>query len=103
MGGGSDGRDRGDDTAALAARQRLGPLLAGIEDPFLRAVCQLAMAWSLPITGDFDGALRAAAETLEELRGLDEPFFTAWPSARSAPWSRSSAVTTTPWATCARP
>ena len=48
----------GDKSAALAARQRLAPLLAGISDPFLRAICQLAMAWTLPITGDFDGALR---------------------------------------------
>ena len=69
--------DTGDDTAALAAGQRLAPLLAGIQDPFLRAVCQLAMAWSLPITGDLDGALREAAVSLEELRGQDEPVLTA--------------------------
>jgi len=67
----------GDDTAALAARQRLAPLLAGIGDPFLRAACQLAMAWSLPIAGDLDGALREAAVSLQELRGHDEPVFTA--------------------------
>ena len=67
----------GDDTAALAARQRLAPLLAGIQDPFLRAACQLAMAWSLPIVGDLDGALREAAASLEELGGQDEPVFTA--------------------------
>ena len=67
----------GDDTAALAARQRLAPLLAGIQDPFLHAACQLAMAWSLPNVGDLDGALREAAVSLEELRGQDEPVFTA--------------------------
>src|SRR6185437_6673525 len=67
----------GDDTAALAARQRLAPLLAGIRDPFLRAACRLAMAWSLPIAGDLDGALREAAASLEELGGQDEPVFTA--------------------------
>ena len=67
----------GDDTAALAARQRLAPLLAGIRNPFLRAACQLAMAWSLPIVGDLDGALREAAASLEELGGQDEPVFTA--------------------------
>jgi predicted ATPase len=67
----------GDDTAALAARQRLAPLLAGIGDPFLHAACQLTMAWSLPIAGDLDGALREAAASLEELRGQDEPVFTA--------------------------
>jgi predicted ATPase len=69
--------DTGDDTAALAAGQRLAPLLAGIQDPLLRAVCQVAMAWSLPIAGDLDGALREAAASLEELRGQDEPVFTA--------------------------
>jgi predicted ATPase len=69
--------DTGRDAAALAARQRLAPLLAGIQDPFLHAVSQLVMAWTLPITGDFDGALRDAAVSLEELRGQDEPVFTA--------------------------
>jgi predicted ATPase len=69
--------DTGNDAAALAARQRLAPLLAGISDPFLHAASQLAMAWTLPITGDFDGALRDAALSLEELRGQDEPVFTA--------------------------
>ena len=67
----------GDDAAALAGRQRLAPLLAGISDPFLHAASQLAMAWSLPITGDFDGALREVTVALEELRGQDEPVYTA--------------------------
>jgi len=67
----------GDDEAALAADALLKPLLPGIDDPFLRAVFQLAMAWCAPITGDFDGALQAAAESLEQLRALDEPFWTA--------------------------
>ena len=67
----------GDDEAALATDARLKPLLPGIDDPFLRAVSQLAMAWCAPITGDFDGALQAAAGSLEQLRGLDEPFWTA--------------------------
>jgi predicted ATPase len=67
--------DTGDDAAALAARQRLAPLLAEISDPFLHAVAQLAMAWTSPVAGDFDGALRAAAVSLEELRGKDEPTF----------------------------
>jgi predicted ATPase len=69
--------DVGDDAAATAASRRLGPLLPGIEDPFLRAVSQLAMAWYAPLAGDFDAALRAAANSLEQLRGLDEPFWTA--------------------------
>ena len=68
--------DTGDDTEALVARERLAPLLAGVQDPFLRAVCRLAMAWSLPIAGDLDGALRDAAAALESFRGQDEPVFT---------------------------
>jgi len=67
--------DVGDDAAALAARQRLAPMLAVISDPFLHALAQLAMAWTLPIAGDFDGALREAVVSLEELRGQDEPVF----------------------------
>jgi predicted ATPase/class 3 adenylate cyclase len=67
----------GDDAAALAARRRLEPLLKEIQDPFLHAICQLAMGWTSPITGDFDGALREVSASLEELRGQDEPFFTA--------------------------
>jgi predicted ATPase len=69
--------DTGDDAAALAAGQRLAPLVPGIQDPLLRALCQLAMAWSLPVADDLDGALREAAESLAALRGQDEPVFTA--------------------------
>jgi tetratricopeptide (TPR) repeat protein len=66
----------GDDTATLAARQRLWPLLEEVEDPFLRAVGQLAEAWTAPITGDFDTAQQVAAASLDQLRRQDEPFFT---------------------------
>jgi tetratricopeptide (TPR) repeat protein len=69
--------EMGDDAAAQTARRRLAPLLAEIQDPFLHAVCQLAMAWTSPITGDLDGAQREVLAGLEELRGQDEPFFTA--------------------------
>ena len=67
----------GDDAAALADRQRLAPLLAGIQDPFLHAASQLALAWTLPITGDLAGALRQVMVALGELRGQDEPVYTA--------------------------
>ena len=67
----------GDDEAALAARQRLESLLPGIENPALRAISQLALAWYAPITGDFEGALQAATESLDQLRRMDEPFWTA--------------------------
>jgi predicted ATPase len=69
--------DVGDDAEALAGRQRLAPLLPGMSDPFLHAIAHLAMAWSLPIAGDFEGALREAAASLAELGGQDEPVFAA--------------------------
>jgi predicted ATPase/class 3 adenylate cyclase len=67
----------GDDPAALSARQRLGPLLDGIGDPFLRALCQQALAWTATIVEDLDGGLREASASLGELRGQDAPFWTA--------------------------
>jgi predicted ATPase len=69
--------EAGDDAAALAACERLAPVLDGISDPYLRAASQLAIAWSSPITGDFDGALRRALDSLRQLRSQDEPFWTA--------------------------
>jgi len=66
-----------DDTAALAASQPLALLLGGIEDPYLRAMCQLVIAWTSPITGDFDGALRQALGSLAALGAQDETYWTA--------------------------
>jgi len=67
----------GDDAAALAARKRLEALLDAVEDPFMHAACQLGLAWTAPILGDFDGALRSAATSLQQFRAQDEPFWTA--------------------------
>ncbi|MFD0579898.1 DUF4062 domain-containing protein [Dactylosporangium darangshiense] len=69
--------DMGDDRAALAAGQHLAPLLDGVEDPYLHAVCQLAIAWTSPIVGDFDNLLLEATASLERLHSQDEPFLTA--------------------------
>ena len=66
-----------DDAAALAASQRLAPLLGGIEDPYLQAMGQLVMAWTSPITGDVDGALRQLLGSLAALRTQDETYWTA--------------------------
>jgi predicted ATPase len=66
----------GDDAAALEARERLEPLVEAVDDPFLVALCQLALAWVSPIVDDFDGALRHASKCLEVL-DEDEPFWTA--------------------------
>jgi ATP/maltotriose-dependent transcriptional regulator MalT len=67
----------GDGAAALAASQGLGPLVAEIDDPYLRVVSQLAMSWAATIVGDSDGAFRQATVSLEELRSQDEPYWTA--------------------------
>jgi predicted ATPase len=67
----------GGDAAALSARERLAPLVDGIQDPYLHTVSQLAMAWISAVVDDLDGALREALMSLEELRGQDEPFWTA--------------------------
>ena len=69
-------REVGDDEAAVAARERLVPLLATIQDPYLHAVSQLAVAWTSAIVGDTAGALLDAAASLEQLRGQDEPLWT---------------------------
>ncbi len=71
------GLEVGDDQMALAARERLAPLLDGIEDPYLCSVARLVLAWTDGIVGDFDGSLRGASVSLEELRVQDEPFWTA--------------------------
>jgi soluble lytic murein transglycosylase-like protein len=91
----------GDDPTALSARQRLAPLLTSIQDPYLQALCQLAMAWISPV-GDFDGALRAASVSLEQLRGQDEPFWTALAVVTLGSVRRPWAATTTPCTICAR-
>jgi predicted ATPase len=67
----------GDGAAALAASQQLEPLLAELRDPYLRAVSQLAMSWAATISGDLNSAIRQASASLEELRGQDEPYWTA--------------------------
>src|SRR5262249_41088631 len=65
----------GDDAAVLSARKQLRQLLDGIRDPVLHVVSLLAMAWTSPIMGDFEGALQEATESLNELRSLDEPYW----------------------------
>ena len=71
------GVEVGDDEAALEAREHLAPLLDGIEDPYLRAVVQLVLAWTLGITDDYDGAQQRTLVSLEQLHAQDEPFWTA--------------------------
>jgi len=69
--------EAGDDTAALAAHRRLEPLVRTVQDSLLHAVSVLAIAWTLPILGDLDRAVHEAAASLDQLRPLDSPFWTA--------------------------
>jgi predicted ATPase len=66
-----------DDAAALATRERLAPLLDGIDDPYLQAVSYLVNSWTSFVVNDFDRAVREATMSLEKLRGQDEPLWTA--------------------------
>jgi predicted ATPase len=69
--------EMGDDPAALAARQRLEPLLDQVGDPFLRALCQLALVWTSTIGEDLDETLREASASMAGFRGQDAPMWTA--------------------------
>jgi predicted ATPase len=71
------GLEVGDDQMALTARERLTPLLDGIEDPYLRAMSRLVTSWAAGIAGDYGSALEDATVCLDQLRALDEPFWTA--------------------------
>ncbi|WP_196279676.1 DUF4062 domain-containing protein [Catellatospora paridis] len=70
----------GDEAAAVRAYRQLEPLRDRVQDPRLRALSYVAMAWTAPLVGgdgDGDGVLREALASLEQLRGLEEPFWTA--------------------------
>ena len=67
----------GDDSLGLEASLRLAPLLDGIEDPHLRAVSELALAWASPIQGDVDRTERLALSSHERFRSRNEPLWTA--------------------------
>jgi predicted ATPase len=79
----------GDDSTALAARQRLAAMQEEIGDPLIHAIAQLVIAWASPITGDFDSALLPASIALDELRSQGEPLWTAL-AAGSLAWQEAS-------------
>ena len=64
----------GDDAAALAAIDAIERFDGPVDDPHLQSALQLAVAWTLPIRDDFDGALDAASDALDGSRQRDEPF-----------------------------
>jgi predicted ATPase len=66
-----------DDAAALAARDRLAPLLDEIDDAYLQAVSELLDSWTSFVVHDWNRALEEASASLERLRGQDEPLWTA--------------------------
>jgi predicted negative regulator of RcsB-dependent stress response len=68
--------DAGDNAAAQAAARRLSSLLGKFDDPYLEAVSRLGIAWTLPISGDYDGALSGVLSALESFRSQDEPWWT---------------------------
>jgi tetratricopeptide (TPR) repeat protein len=65
----------GDDATVLSGRGRLEELLDGIREPGLHAMSLVVLAWTSPILGDFDRAVREASSALEELRALDDPYW----------------------------
>ena len=64
----------GDDDSALDAVVDIKRLEGRIDDPYLECALQLAIAWTLPIVDDFDGALQAASAALAGFRQQNEPF-----------------------------
>jgi predicted ATPase len=64
----------GDDAAALAAIDAIEQFDGPVDDPHLQSALQLAIAWTLPIRDNFDGALEAAFDALDGFRRRDEPF-----------------------------
>ena len=64
----------GDDASALAAIDAIERFDGPVDDPHLQSALQLAVAWTLPIRDDFDGALEAASDALDGFRRRDEPY-----------------------------
>jgi hypothetical protein len=64
----------GDDDSALAAVDSINALRAAVDDPSLASSLDLAIAWTLPILDDFEGARAAATSALLGFRQRNEPF-----------------------------
>jgi ATP/maltotriose-dependent transcriptional regulator MalT len=68
------GIEVGDDDGSLSAAREIEQLQDRIDDPFLASWAQLALAWTRPISGDYDGALTAGYRALDGFRALGESF-----------------------------
>jgi predicted ATPase len=64
----------GHDELVLSAAEEAAPLIAELDEPYLRASSALVTAMILPLTGDMGGALAAGQQALAMLREADEPF-----------------------------
>jgi hypothetical protein len=64
----------GDDDSALDALRSIEQVRQTLDDPSVVNGLHVAMAWTLPIIDDLDGALRAALMALEGYRHDNEPF-----------------------------
>jgi predicted ATPase len=67
----------GDDTGAFSAADQITGLRGRIDDPSLASDLHLVMSWILSISGDYDGALQAASDSLDGVQELDESFMLA--------------------------
>src|SRR4051794_12640857 len=67
----------GDDQSAQAAVDGIRRLERRVDDPYVHSATQLAVAWTLPIADDFDGALQAASRALDGFREHNDPLV-AW-------------------------
>jgi ATP/maltotriose-dependent transcriptional regulator MalT len=68
------GIEVGDDDGSLSAAREIEQVQDRIDDPFLASWAQLALAWTRPISGDYDGALTAGYRALDGFRALGESF-----------------------------
>jgi predicted ATPase len=62
---------------APTVRDRLASHLDEVDDPFFTASSRLLIASLSALVADVEGVLREASVALEQLRGQDEPFWTA--------------------------
>lgn len=69
--------DVGDDSAARAAGEGLAAVADEIDDPYLCALCDLAIAWVSAIDDDIGRGLEQALRSVERLHALDDPVWLA--------------------------
>ena len=86
----------GDDDSALEAVNEIEVVVDTIDDPRLASALQLAVAWTLPIVDDLDGALAAAASALGGFRAAERTVRRVRAAHRGDVETSLSAATTSP-------